>query len=44
MTVQEGTLNEEEFESAMEDLDRHSDDMVHRLDGTYRLPERKEQP
>ena len=33
-----GELDERQLARELEDLDRHFDDMVRRLDGTYQLP------
>ncbi len=35
---QQGIMDEEGYEAALEELDRRYDQMVERLDGTYRIP------
>lgn len=37
--LNEGEMTRSEFDDAVEDLDRRYDDMLDRLDGTYRLPD-----
>jgi hypothetical protein len=33
-----GELNDQEYEQAVDDLDRRYDEMVERLDGSYQIP------
>jgi hypothetical protein len=33
-----GELNDQEYEQAVDDLDRRYDEMVDRLDGSYQIP------
>jgi hypothetical protein len=42
--LQEGGLTPEEYEHALEDLERRYDDMLRRLDGTYQLPHGRPSP
>jgi len=39
-----GTLSQEAFEAASEEINRRYDEMVKRLDGTYRIPSTRSQP
>ncbi len=36
--LQQGKMTRSAFETALEDLNRRYDEMLDRLDGTYRLP------
>ena len=33
-----GELNDQDYEQAVDDLDRRYDEMVNRLDGSYQIP------
>jgi hypothetical protein len=39
--LKQGELSRNAYETALEDLERRYDEMLERLDGTYRLPEEK---